>query len=259
MAGFLFDEIVFGPIHSRRMGSSLGVNLLPLKRKYCTFNCIYCECGWTINDNDANMGIPPLSLISSALEEKLIAQTNSKQLPDAITFAGNGEPTLHPEFAQVIDETIRLRDLYAPKSLITVLSNGTMLHHEKIFNALLKVDQNIQKLDAGTSQTIQRINQPYAHYNLDNLVENLIRFNGKVIIQTLFLRGTWKDYPIDNTTKEELEKWLEHLKRIKPIYVMLYPIDRATPASGLEKIGPDELGIIAQQVQQAGIDTRVYA
>lgn len=259
MAGFLFDQIVFGPVLSRRMGVSLGMNLLPLHSKCCTFNCIYCECGWTISHDPNDSPLPPANIIAQALEEKLRSMAEKpSQLPDAITFAGNGEPTLHPEFATIIDDTVRLRDKYAPKAKISVLSNGSMLEDDAVFRSLFRVDMNIQKLDAGTEETLKHINQPFVNLNIDNLVDQLARFKGKVIVQTLFLRGIYNGVKIDNTTDLEVDAWIGHLKKIKPEYVMIYPIARETPTSDIEKIRVPELNEIAKRVNFAGIETKVY-
>lgn len=259
MAGFLFDQIVFGPVRSRRMGVSLGINLLPLHTKCCTFNCIYCECGWTTSHDTEDSPLPPATIVAQALEEKLKSMADApSQLPDAITFAGNGEPTMHPEFATIIEDTVRLRNKYAPEARISVLSNGSMLKDRAVFESLFKVDMNIQKLDAGTADTIRLINQPFVNLDMDVLIGQLIRFNGNVIIQTLFLRGSYHGVDIDNTTDPEVEAWIAHLKRIKPQYVMLYPIARETPTSDIEKISVDELYKIALRVEKEGIKTKVY-
>jgi len=261
MAGFLFDQIVFGPISSRRMGRSLGVNLLPLNKKSCSFDCIYCECGWTLPKTDgAPLEYPEAELVAQALRFALQRMADKGEpMPDAITFAGNGEPTLHRQFHLVVEHTIALRDQYAPHARITVLTNGTTLHREEVFNALLKVDQNIQKLDGGTNETIRLINRPRnPAFNLRDFTKNLVRFNGKVIIQSLFLKGMMGTTPVDNTTPAEVDAWIQHLLQINPQYVMIYPIDRATPASGLIKLDVDTLHQIALQAEKAGISTRVY-
>jgi wyosine [tRNA(Phe)-imidazoG37] synthetase (radical SAM superfamily) len=180
------------------------------------------------------------------------------QAPDAITFAGNGEPTIHPHFPGVIEDTIHLRDTYFPEAKITVLSNASMLHRKNIFNALKSVDNNIQKLDTGSEALFQLINQPAGKLNLEKLVEQLCHFKGNLIVQTLFLRGKHKGGFIDNTTKQEVEAWIKLLEKIRPEYVMIYPIDRATPDEGIEKISFDELSAIAVQVNNAGIKTKVF-
>jgi len=258
MGGFLFHETVFGPVMSRRLGVSLGINLLPVDYKYCTFNCIYCECGWTHEKPENSEGLPSREMVRELLEKKLISMQEEGKAPDAITFAGNGEPTIHPGFAEIIDDTIMLRDSYFPEAKITVLSNASMLHREKVFDALLKVDNNIQKLDVGTEDSFQLINQPAGKLTLEKVVDQLCRFEGKLIIQTLFLKAKYDNLNIDNTRSGEVEAWLELLKKVKPEYVMVYPVDRATPEQNIEKVSFDELNIIAERVKNIGIRTKVF-
>ncbi len=258
MAGFLFHETVFGPVMSRRLGVSLGVNLLPVDYKYCTFNCIYCECGWTHGKPANNAGLPKRETIRNLLGKKLALLQKEGKIPDAITFAGNGEPTIHPEFPEIIDDTIVLRDKYFPEINITVLSNASTLHREKVFKALMQIDNNIQKLDAGTEHTFQQLNQPSGKLNLDMLTENLCSFGGKLIIQSLFLRGTHNGSFIDNSSEEVVEAWILRLKKINPEYVMIYPIDRPTPEHKIEKISFEDLNRIAARVNEAGIRTKVF-
>jgi len=246
MSGFLFHETVFGPVMSRRLGVSLGINLLPNDYKYCTFNCIYCECGWTHGQK------------RTLLEDKLKAMQKEDQSPDAITFAGNGEPTIHPGFADIISDTIGLRDQYFPEANITVLSNASMLHRKDVFQALKSVDNNIQKIDAGSEGMFQIINQPSGNLSLEKVVEQLRNFGGNLIIQTLFLRGKHNGSTVDNTSDEEIERWITLLKKVNPKYVMIYPIDRATPEQDLEKISFEELSEIAGKVNGEGINTKVF-
>lgn len=258
MTGFLFDEVIFGPVYSRRLGVSLGINLLPVNNKYCNFNCVYCECGWTDKDNGIKIVLPKRDNFKVQLENKLKELQGTVNEPDAITFAGNGEPTIHPKFAEIIDDTIDARDLYAPKAAISILSNASMLHKPKIKEALKKVDKNIQKLDSGIESTFQTINQASGGLTLDKIIDNLLGFDGKLIIQTLFLRGEYNGKIIDNTTETEIDAWLKVLVKIKPEYVMIYPIDRGTPAKNLEKIPEAELNTIARKVEKLGISTKVY-
>ncbi len=257
MAGFLFDELVFGPVFSRRLGVSLGINLLPVDNKYCNFNCVYCECGWT-NHKGKKIVLPKADVLKDELTQKLKDLQGTVNEPDAITFAGNGEPTIHPQFAKIIDDTIEIRDLFASKAAISILSNATMLHKESVKQALLKVDKNIQKLDTGIPETFGKINQALGGLELDKIVENLMSFKGKLIIQTLFFRGEVEGEMIDNTTETEVIAWLELVKKIQPEYVMLYSIERGTAAEGIEKVGKEELHKIALQVEAAGIRTEVY-
>jgi len=258
MSGFLFDELVFGPVRSRRFGVSLGMNLLPTAFKYCTFNCIYCECGWSHVEQSKNVKFSSRSDIRKALEKKLIELIDDEITPDNITFAGNGEPTIHPEFAGIIDDTIELRNKHFRKAKISVLSNSSMLHRRDVFNALQKVDNNVLKLDAGSEKMFRAINQVKSTVSLKQIIKQLKGFKENLTIQTLFIRGKYNGETIDNTTDEELKLWLSHIKEINPEYVMVYPIARATPADNLEKIPEDELDSIAEKVEQLGIKTKIY-
>ncbi|HLN72866.1 MAG: radical SAM protein [Methylococcaceae bacterium] len=257
MATFLFDQIIFGPVKSRRLGVSLGINLLPTDSKVCSFDCIYCECGWNPRKRAKKAVLPTRLEVKQLLEQKLKEMTAQQELPDVITFAGNGEPTLHPEFESIIDDTIALRNLWAPKARIAVLSNATMLHKPSVVRALLKIEDNIQKLDSGFEQTIRLIDCPASNFNLKDVVENLMALNGKVIIQTLFLKGNFKDQLIDNTTEAEVAEWFKLIQQINPSKVMIYTIDRDTPATGLEKVTLEELEKIAQRVRSAGFEVSV--
>jgi len=257
MSTFLFDQIIFGPVKSRRLGVSLGVNLMPTDSKVCSFDCIYCECGWTPKKREKKAILPSREIVRQRMEEKLAEMVENNELPDVITFAGNGEPTLHPEFEGIIDDTIELRNQLAPKARIAVLSNATMLHKASVVRSLLKVEDNIQKLDSGFEETIRKIDCPASNFNLNAVVENLKSFHGKVIIQTLFLRGNFKGEIIDNTTEDEIAAWLKLVAEIKPSQVMIYTIDRDTPATGLEKIKLDELELIAFRAREIGFTVQV--
>jgi len=255
---FLFDEIVFGPVKSRRFGVSLGMNLLPTNYKYCTFNCIYCECGWTFKNNAEKIKLPSREEIRSELDNRLQKMKVEGTAPDNITFAGNGEPTVHPHFSGIIDDTIELRNNYFPKAEITVLSNSSLLHKKTVFDALNKVDNNVLKLDSVIEETFENLNLPAPGIKLDSIIQNIKKFKGNQIIQTLFVRGKNNGQFVDNTTDLEIDAWLKVLNDIKPKYVMLYPIDRDTAAKGLEKISTEELESIAEKVEKIGIKTKIY-
>lgn len=259
MGTFLFNDIIFGPVSSRRLGTSLGINLLPAGLKICTFNCIYCECGWTCKRNLEDSEFPPRNLVKKALHSRLIELSESGLYPDAITYAGNGEPTLHPEFEGIIDDSIQIRDLLSPESKIAVLSNGSLSHKENIRRALLKVDQNILKLDSGVEETYKILNQPPDVMNLSDIVSNLKNFNGKLTIQTLFIRGEFRGKKIDNTTEKEITELLKLYQETHPIEVMVYTIARGTPVRGLERIPYDELKTIAARIEATGIKTQISA
>ncbi len=255
MSTFLFNQIVFGPVQSRRLGVSLGINLLPTDCKFCNFDCIYCECGR--NTAGKIKKLPSRKEIYAALEQKLAEMQQSGQRPDAITFAGNGEPTMHPEFAGIIADTVSLRDHYAPDSNISVLSNATMLHRPEIVAALKKTNQPILKLDSAFEATIALLDQPVKKIPVDTLIEQLRSFNGQCIIQTMFVRGTYNGQAVDNTTPEELEAWEQAILAINPGQVMIYTIARDTPTDTLYKVPEPELMEIANRIERHGIRVQV--
>ncbi|MBN1820719.1 MAG: radical SAM protein [Prolixibacteraceae bacterium] len=259
MATFLFDEIIFGPVKSRRLGISLGINLLPVNSKVCSFDCIYCECGRNPKSHNKKTTLPSRKEVKLKLEEKLIQMQTENRLPDVITFAGNGEPTLHPDFAKIINDTIELRNKFSPDARIAVLSNATMVHKKSVFKALLKIEDNIQKLDSAFEDTIKIMDCPTKSFNLDKTVEQLTGFNGKVIIQTMFLKGEYEGQQFDNTTETELEAWLKLLKKINPSQVMIYTIARDTPVDTLKKIPEQELNRIASKAKKVGLKVQVSA
>ena len=257
MSTILFDKIIFGPIKSRRLGISLGVNLLPADGKLCSFNCIYCECGLN-EERRTQSKLPSRCEVREALEQKLVAMKAEGITPDVITFAGNGEPTMHPEFDGIIDDTIEIRNRIFPGTRIAVLSNSTMLHKESVCNALNKIDDNILKLDSVLDSRIQQVNVPNSpSFSFSELLKQLVRFNGNLIIQTMFLKGEIDGKSVDNTTDEEVSGWLGALKQIHPKKVMIYTIDRETPVKGLKKVPKDELEAIADRVRAEGFEVTV--
>lgn len=258
MATFLFDSIVFGPVSSRRLGVSLGINLMPVSRKVCSFNCIYCECGWTDGKKGAKETLPSRTEVYEALRKKLSEMKEQGMGPDVITYAGNGEPTLHPEFASIIDDSLALRNEFFPEARISVLSNGSMLRRKSVRNALKKVDMNILKLDSALPGTVNQINQPHARTDLAMFEKYVRDFNGSFIIQTLFVRGECNGQPVDNTTEEEIAAWLGALGRLRPGQVMIYTIHRDTPlGNSLHKVPVSELNAIALKVKEMGIPASV--
>lgn len=251
-----FDHIVFGPIKSRRLGISLGINLLPRQGKLCNFDCIYCECGWN-KDGLGDRTLPTGEAVKTALEDRLRQMTSSGELPDAITFSGNGEPTLHPEFSNIVNDTLALRNLYAPKAKVCVLSNATNIGKEDVFQALQKIDQAILKLDSGFNTTVRLVNCPKGDYSVEKTVAALQQFKGAFILQTMFLRGEYQGKSIDNTTPDEVEKWLHIVNLLCPKEVMIYTLDRATPAENLQKIPLEELETIAGKLRATGLQVKV--
>lgn len=257
MSTIIFDKIVYGPIHSRRLGISLGMNLFPTDGKLCTFDCIYCECGFN-KDHKPRLSMPRREEVKKALTEKLDAMRSEGLVPDVITFAGNGEPTMHPDFAGIIDDTIAIRNEHCPSAKIAVLSNSTMLHKEEVFQALCKIENNIMKLDSVLDKRIRQINDPnQPGFCFEKLLENLCRFNGKLIIQTMFLHGERDGESVDNLTDEEISGWIEALKKIRPSKVMIYTIDRETPLKTLSKATKEELDAIAEKARREGFEVSV--
>lgn len=253
----LFEDIIFGPVHSRRLGLSLGVNLLPAHAKLCTFDCIYCECGWNA-ERRGDRRFNRREEVRMRLEEVFTQMVAAQTPPDVITFAGNGEPTMHPDFEAIIDDTIALRDRLAPTAKISVLSNATQLHRAAVVRALRRVDNNILKLDSAFDRTVQRLNKPQQPtYTVARVVEQLKQFEGAFILQTMFLRGSCAGEPLDNTTEEEVAAWLDRVAELRPKQVMVYSIDRDTPCQTLEKVSRDDLMQIAARVEALGIPCSV--
>ena len=252
----LYNDIIFGPIRSRRLGLSLGVNLLPIESKLCSFNCIYCECGWN-EDHPGKRRFNSREDVRDMLDRTLARMVSEGTPPDVITFAGNGEPTMHPDFEQIIDDTIALRDKHCPSAKVSVLSNATQIGREDVRRALLRVDNNILKLDSAFDDTVQLVNKPQGQYSVARTVELLKAFNGELIVQTMFLRGEYLGRRVDNTTTEEVEAWLKLIAEIKPKQVMVYSLDRDTPCQTLEKVEKDELRVIADRVEALGIPCSV--
>lgn len=253
----LFHDIIFGPVHSRRLGLSLGVNLLPTESKLCSFDCIYCECGWNA-EHPGGQRFNARDDVREQLEATLRRMVADHTPPDVITFAGNGEPTLHPRFEAVIDDTLALRDALCPATKVSVLSNATQLHRDDVCRALSRVDNNILKLDSAFDETVRRMNHPRnPNYSVRTIAEQMKRFEGRMILQTMFLRGTCDGAPIDNTTEEEVAAWLRIVDEIRPRQAMVYSLDRDTPCPTLEKVPREELQAIAARVETLGIPCSV--
>ncbi|MFN8258443.1 MAG: radical SAM protein [Bacteroidales bacterium] len=257
MSVFLFDKIIFGPVKSRRLGISLGINLLPVDSKLCNFNCIYCECGWTPETRKMKAIFHNRELVAQELERKLKKMVLANENLDAITYAGNGEPTMHPEFEGIIDDTIKLRNKYYPNARIVVLSNSTLLNRAKVLNALNKVDDPILKLDSVFPETIELLNKPLGAFNIEKLIDQLVKFKRNLIIQTMFVKGSFKGKNVDNTTDEEVSAWINALHKIKPRMVMIYTIDRDTPVDTLEKVSLADLKRISNRLVAEGFTVQV--
>lgn len=252
----LFDSIVYGPIRSRRLGVSLGMNLMPTTAKLCTFDCVYCECGW--NQPVSHPALPTRQEVREALASRLDALSPNSL--DVITFSGNGEPTLHPDFLGIIQDTCALRDQYCPKAKISVLSNSTQLGRPDVVKALSMCDNRILKLDSAIDATMRLIDQPVnPHLTVEQLAQWLSLFDGDFTLQTCFLRGEYDGQIIDNTTPEELSAWYAMIDRLQPKQVMIYVIDRATPLQTLSKVPAAEMEAIAAPLRAKGIDVIVSA
>jgi len=252
MSTIIYPSPIFGPVHSRRLGVSLGINLLPADGKACTFDCIYCECGFN-KDHRPTLPLPTRQEVAAHLEQRLGQMQQEGLLPDVLTFAGNGEPTSHPHFAEIIGDTLKLRDRYCPKAKVSVLSNSTMLHRQQVHEALLLVDNNILKLDTIDPLYINKVDRPNSTYDVQQIIEHMKAFHGHVIIQTMFMSGTFNGESVDNTGEEYVGPWLDAVKDIRPQQVMVYTIDRETPAKGLEKASREQLDAIRDRVIAAGI------
>ena len=259
MQTVLFHSTIYGPIHSRRLGMSLGINLMPNDGKICSFDCLYCEAGFNAQGPGKD-GIPTREAVKKQLKRKLEEMKQQGQTLDVITFSGNGEPTLHPEFEKVVDDVLRLRTQYFPDAKVSVLSNSTMAGKPAVAKALLKVDNNILKLDSVLPHTFRLINRPVSPNCLpEGVIADLKRFDGQCVVQTIMLRGEFEGKRFDNTTDEELDALLSAYRQINPREVMLYSIDRKTPAENLEKVSKEELERIAQRFRDAGFQVQVNA
>lgn len=241
------EELVFGPVHSRRLGSSLGINLLPTKGKLCNFDCVYCECGWN-KDGRGDRRLPTAAELRGTLDTKL-CECLAKGTPiDSITFSGDGEPTLNPDFPEIIDITLELRDKYFPQSKVSVLSNATRLFRREVFEALRKVDNPILKIDAPSDELVSRINQPQGEYHVEDVVDDLMRFEGDFVLQTMFLKSP----SFDSSSPEVLEGWMDIVRKLRPREVMVYTLDREAPAQGLEKFSVDQMKALVKPLMDEG-------
>lgn len=247
MQRVLFHDTIFGPIHSRRLGASLGVNLSPRDGKVCSFDCLYCEAGFNAQ-GPGTTGLPRREEVRTLLRQKLESMRAENAPLNVITFSGNGEPTLHPEFEGIVNDVIDLRNEFYPEVKISVLTNSTRLHDPAVCRALNRVDNNILKLDSAIEDTMRRLDRPTSKsFSVNGVIEQLKQFSGTGIIQTMILRGDG----IDNTTDAEISALIEAYRRIRPRQIMLYSIDRKTPDEQLRAVTPDELRTIASRIAAA--------
>ena len=256
MSTIIYPAPIFGPVHSRRLGVSLGINLMPADGKVCTFDCVYCECGFNA-DFRPRQRRPTREEVMEALEARLQDMQANGPAPDVLTFAGNGEPTAHPHFSEIIDDTLALRDRYFPKAKVSVLSNSTMLFRPEVMEALKRIDNNILKLDTVEPEYIRRVDRPTGAYDVNDIISQMKAFEGQLIIQTMFMKGTHDGLSVDNTTDRYVLPWLDAVRDIAPRQVMIYTIDRETPDQNLQKATPEELDRIAALVREAGMEVSV--
>lgn len=257
MATIIYPSPIFGPVHSRRLGVSLGINLMPGDGKICTFDCIYCECGFNC-EHKAHLRRPTREEVAEALESRLKDMQENGPKPDVLTFAGNGEPTAHPHFAEIMNDTLALRDKYFPQAKVSVLSNSTMIDRQEVFDALNRVDNNILKLDTVNADYIRKVDRPTSSgYDVQKIVERMKAFKGNLIIQTMFMKGSYEGVSVDNTGDEYVLPWMEAVKQIAPRQVMIYTIDRETPAHELKKATHEELDRIAAMLRNEGLEVSV--
>ena len=252
----IYPSPIFGPVHSRRLGVSLGINLLPADGKVCTFDCIYCECGFNA-DHRPKQSLPTREEVRSALEARLQDMRQNGPTPDVLTFAGNGEPTAHPHFPEIIEDTLALRDKYFPNAKVSVLSNSTFIHRPAVFEALNRVDNNILKLDTVDEEYVRVLDRPTGRYSIREIIEGMKAFKGNCIVQTMFLKGGYKGQDMDNTSDKFVLPWLKAVKEIAPRQVMIYTIDRETPDHDLQKATHEELDRIAARVRETDIPVSV--
>ena len=252
MATIIYPSPIFGPVQSRRLGISLGINLLPDDGKVCTFDCIYCECGLNATRH-SRKPLPTREEVSTALEKKLNEMQAGGVRPDVLTFAGNGEPTIHPQFPEIIADTIALRNKFCPNAKVSVLTNATLITRNKVFEALKLIDNNIVKLDTVNREYIQNIDRPTGNYDLAAIIERMKAFNGQAVIQTMFMKGIANGIDVNNTGDEHVLPWIAAVKEIAPREVMIYTIDRETPTEGLEKATHEELDRIVELLRREGI------
>lgn len=232
----LREDTVFGPIKSRRLGWSLGINLLPEKGKICNFDCIYCECGWNSDGREDTL-LPSASKVRRALEDKLADILLKGTRVDSITFSGDGEPTLNPDFPKIIEDTVNLRDIYVPNAKVSVLTNASRLSEPGITEALKKVDNPILKLDAARDEWTAVINRSLPSYHVKDVIEGMKAFEGNFILQTMFLKSA----DFDSLEPTVFSEWCEVVRILKPRLIMAYTIARPTPQSGLQPYSVSEM------------------
>lgn len=257
MSTIIYPSPIFGPVTSRRLGRSLGVNLLPADGKVCSFDCVYCECGLNA-ERRPREDMPTRGRVASALRERLQSMKEAGEPLDAITFSGNGEPTSHPDFEDIVDDVIALRGELFPKAKVCLLTNSTHLGKDSVFRAVQKLDKACLKLDTVNPAYIRLVDRPQTHYDLEKLLVRMKSLSGRCIIQTMFMKGSVDGVSVDNTGDEFVLPWLEAVREIAPAAVDIYTISRETPLKTLQKASAEELDRIVQLVKAAGMDAHAY-
>ncbi len=256
MQRVLFHETVFGPIHSRRLGTSLGINLSPVDGKMCTFDCLYCEAGYNAQ-GPGKAGLPTPAAVEEQLRAKLAELHSKGEKADSITFSGNGEPLMHPQFPEIMDIVLRLRDEYSPEAVVSVLTNATLVSRPDKAEALARADKAILKLDSAVGGTMAALDRPGSSgYTPRAAIDGIKAFAAskpaaRVIVQTMITRGEHDGKPVDNSTPSEIDALIEAYREIGPQEIMLYSVDRPTPERSLQKVPREELEAIAARVTAA--------
>lgn len=257
----IYPSPIFGPVKSRRLGTSLGINVMPGDGKWCSFDCLYCECGLN-KDHRTHTPLPTPEEVRLQLEQTLTEMKSRGERLDVITFSGNGEPTLHPQFPVIADLVQELRDKHFPQAKVTVLSNSTQLYRKDVRDALMKVDNALMKLDTVSREYIDLVDRPAGNYDIDSIIKYLADMNGHPVIQTMFMKGNIINeqgelVSVDNCTDMYIRPYIEALKKIRPRQVMIYTLDREWPVQGLEKADRDTMDRIGQQIRSAGFDIQI--
>ncbi len=257
MSTIIYPAPIFGPVTSRRLGRSLGVNLLPPDGKLCSFDCVYCECGLNA-ERRPKLDMTPRHIVAAELSRRLALMKEAGELLDAITFSGNGEPTSHPDFGRIVEDVIAIRNQFYPNARVCLLTNSTHLPRKEVFEAVQKIDRLCLKLDTVDPDYIRLVDRPQTRYDVTEMVERMKLLSGRCIIQTMFMKGTVNGVSVDNTGDEYVLPWLEAVREIAPAAVDIYTISRETPLKTLQKASAKELERIVQLVRNAGIDAHAY-
>ena len=249
----LQESVVYGPLRSRRLGQSLGINLLPVSHKVCSSNCVYCQYGWTRPPGESAERLKRAPILLAEIEERFRQVAEDRIPVDAITLAGNGEPTLHPDLTELVIGITRLRDQFFPGAAVGILTDATQITRPRVREALALLDERYMKFDAADEATWRRINKPLGNTTFEGML-NALKAVPDIILQSMFLQGTY-----DNTGEAHLAAWVEAVRVIKPRSVQVYTVDRGTADPGIREVPRETLQEIADRLTAAtGIPTDVY-